>query len=236
MTEPQPAGHQLRTLDEVLAGKSVLLLDFDGPVCSIFAGLPAPVVAERLRDVARRHGVPADLIPDDNDPLAVIRTLSATVPDIAAPLENTLEAAELEAVRTARPTPGAVEVLHAARDAGWQVAVVSNNGAEAIRAYLRQHNLSDLVAIVAGRPPGAPELMKPSPHLIETAMATLGVAADFCVLIGDSVTDVQAAQEARVPCVGYANKAHKSTTLARARAATLATDMLPVALVIRQVG
>jgi phosphoglycolate phosphatase len=34
-----------------------VLLDFDGPVCSIFANLPAPGVAEDLRRVLRHHDV-----------------------------------------------------------------------------------------------------------------------------------------------------------------------------------
>jgi hypothetical protein len=36
-------------LAAIITRTRYLLLDFDGPVCSIFAGLPAPTVAEELR-------------------------------------------------------------------------------------------------------------------------------------------------------------------------------------------
>jgi hypothetical protein len=35
-----------------------LMLDFDGPVCSIFAGLPAPAIAADLADLIQCYGVP----------------------------------------------------------------------------------------------------------------------------------------------------------------------------------
>jgi len=34
-----------------------LLIDFDGPVCSLFAGTPAASIAARLRTVITREGV-----------------------------------------------------------------------------------------------------------------------------------------------------------------------------------
>lgn len=65
-------GHRLSVrrmsadLGRLLTGVGAVLLDFDGPVCSIFAGYPAP----ELVDVLRRHGV--DVPPDlasEPDPL-----------------------------------------------------------------------------------------------------------------------------------------------------------------------
>jgi len=50
MTAGSPAGE---ALEDVLARTRYLLLDFDGPVCDIFAGLPA---ARRVVEVpARQH-------------------------------------------------------------------------------------------------------------------------------------------------------------------------------------
>ena len=52
-TERTPAS----ALDGILSRARHLLLDFDGPVCSLFAGTPTAPVAGRLRDVLTRHGV-----------------------------------------------------------------------------------------------------------------------------------------------------------------------------------
>ena len=35
-----------------------LLLDFDGPICNLFAGLPAPTVAAQLRELLDLNGKP----------------------------------------------------------------------------------------------------------------------------------------------------------------------------------
>ncbi|WP_211346890.1 hypothetical protein [Saccharothrix australiensis] len=37
----------------ILATTDALFLDFDGPVCSVFAGIPAHLVAAQLRDVLK---------------------------------------------------------------------------------------------------------------------------------------------------------------------------------------
>ncbi|MBD0324414.1 MAG: hypothetical protein ICV72_13665 [Aldersonia sp.] len=48
-----------------------VLLDFDGPICSVFAGHPAPAVAERIRDYLRREGWPVNKLPESDDPMVV---------------------------------------------------------------------------------------------------------------------------------------------------------------------
>jgi hypothetical protein len=51
-----------------------LLLDFDGPICSIFAGYPAPRVAAELVALLDVEGVavPPE-VRGEGDPLAVLR-------------------------------------------------------------------------------------------------------------------------------------------------------------------
>ena len=41
----------------ILASSRNILLDFDGPVCSIFAGRAAPVLANEIVRVVERHGI-----------------------------------------------------------------------------------------------------------------------------------------------------------------------------------
>ncbi|OKJ44696.1 hypothetical protein AMK25_16985 [Micromonospora sp. TSRI0369] len=61
-------------LGRLLSEVGAVLLDFDGPVCSIFAGYPAPQVAAELVDVLLQRGV--DVSPDlasEPEPLEVLR-------------------------------------------------------------------------------------------------------------------------------------------------------------------
>lgn len=75
-------------LDQIIRHTRYLLLDFDGPICDIFAGHPAPFVAEQLRNLITSQGIqiPAD-IAHCADPIEVF-TYSATIgADLAAKVE-----------------------------------------------------------------------------------------------------------------------------------------------------
>lgn len=194
-----------------LLGGGPLLLDFDGPVCSIFAGYPAPQVAgeliARLREVGAEP--PAEVASYD-DPLAVLRwTGEVCPPAVTVAVEEVLCAAELRAIASATPTPHAREVIVSAQRAGVPVAVVSNNSAAAVAAYLTAHGVAQYVSPVVGRAYGKPWRMKPNPEPIMTAVRTLGVEPAACVLVGDSLTDIDGARAAGVRVIGYANRSWK---------------------------
>ncbi|MFI1993207.1 HAD family hydrolase [Actinoplanes sp. NPDC020271] len=195
-----------------------MLLDFDGPVCSIFAGYPAPRVAGELVALLDVEGV--DVPPEvrsERDPLAVLRWVGeACSPDLTAAVEEALCAAELHAASVAAPTPFGREVILGARARGVPVAVVSNNSAAAIEAYLSAHGLAEFVSPIVGRPYAAPWRMKPDPGPLLDAASALEAAPESCALIGDSLSDIEAARAAGVAAIGYANRAWKVEAFAAA--------------------
>jgi phosphoglycolate phosphatase len=88
--------------------------------------------------------------------------------------------------------------------------VVSNNSAEAVRAYLAARRLGDLVASVVARYDGMdPRLLKPDDHLVRMALTELASPPAAAVFIGDSRSDIDAGRTAGVPTIGYANKPAK---------------------------
>ncbi|MFH9132554.1 HAD hydrolase-like protein [Streptomyces sp. NPDC017524] len=62
---------------------------------------------------------------------------------------------------------------------------------------------------VVGRPEGHPELMKPNSHSLIAAAERLDVDVSLCALIGDSLTDIQAAHTIGSAAIGFADKPHK---------------------------
>ncbi|MFD5088097.1 HAD family hydrolase [Kitasatospora sp. NPDC058406] len=213
-------------LADVLRPVKNVLLDFDGPVCSVFAGLPVPEVARRLREDLSAAGeeVPAGA-EEETDPLALLRLISDARPDLTESMDAALVALETEAVRVARPTPGGESVLRAAVRSGRLVSIVSNNSGAAIETYLSEHGLSDYGAGVFGRAPGDPSSMKPNPRLLLEAMQAAGTRPDYCIFIGDAARDVEAGEAAGVPTIGYANKPGKDAKLTAAGAAVIADSM-----------
>jgi beta-phosphoglucomutase-like phosphatase (HAD superfamily) len=222
---------QRADLVELLSGKTSILLDFDGPVCSIFSNHPAPSVAASLRGGIAAAGVaiPSD-IETERDPLEVLRW-SATLgrPALVRQVEAQLCAEEITAARTAAPTPSGREVIIGAFEAGKSVAIVSNNSAGAIHAYLSRERLSRYLLPVSGRAYARPDLMKPSPEpILAAAKLTNGSPADS-VLIGDSMADIDGAHAAGVSVIGYANRPEKVQRFVSANAEVVITSMAEVA-------
>ena len=145
--------------------------------------------AEALR---RQRPMPDD-IARSPDPIQVFAYAATISTDLAARVEAEMTDQELAAVATAAPTPYVHEVVTACRDSGRSVAVVSNNSARAVHAYLDRHGLDDRIGLVVARTDHDPALLKPSPHLIIRAVGAVDAEPSECALVGDSVTDIQAA-------------------------------------------
>lgn len=182
-----------------------VLLDFDGPICSVFSSFTSAEVAAALRE---RLGLGA-AAPDSTDPFDVLRAAAADGGSAAAKAERALAELETEAVASAAPTRGAVELINELAQAGRRVAVVSNNSADAVRTFLEQRDLAKLITAVSARTDPQPGLLKPHPHLVARACALARSPAHHCVLVGDSVSDLEAARRFSVAFIGYANKPGK---------------------------
>lgn len=226
-------------LSRLLARGGPLLLDFDGPICSIFAGYPAPQVAAELLSSLRRSGqdLPAR-VGGETDPLEVLRWVGTLGnPKLLTDVENALCSAELKAAVTAQPTLYGREVIVAARQSGLPVAIVSNNSANAIAAYLARHRLDRSVYPVIGRAYANPTQMKPDPRPVLSAAKILGADPSDCTLVGDSLSDIEAAKAAGTHVIGYANKPGKREDFLMAEADDVIASMGTIAgiLMVREV-
>ena len=223
-------------LVEILRRTSCVLLDFDGPVCAVFAGHPAGSVADELRAIVAAHrGTVPDAIADLDDPLQLLR-LVADLGDagLTTAVADACRDAEVAAVATAAPTPGTPEFLAAVHASGRQVAIVSNNSVEAVRAYLHTHDLSRHVDQVSARHDGMDlRLLKPDRYLVDLALSALDADPPSAVLVGDSVRDIEAGRAAGTAIIGYANKPGKRQRLVDAGADAVVDNMTELADAVR---
>jgi phosphoglycolate phosphatase len=208
----------VKTAAELFTSADAVLLDFDGPICSVFAGLEARVASQRAAEALRREG---HEIPPHwshaRDPHELLRQLAELLPPAAvATADRAIAAVEAEAVLSATMTAGLHDVLVAIGARPW--AIVSNNSTSCICRWVTGRDLSPPPSAVVGRVMGRPQLMKPNPYLLSVALESLGVPATSAVLVGDSVSDIEAARAAGVPAVGYANKRGKQERLLTAGA------------------
>ncbi|WP_030220567.1 HAD family hydrolase [Streptomyces bikiniensis] len=218
-------------LTETLANARVLLFDFDGPVCDLFAGLPAPEVARELTALlaARDEAAGAKAARTD-DPIEVLLIAHEADTELGQGIERALTAAEVRAAAlSGQPTPGAAEALRTARAAGRGVAVVSDSSTECVRAFLELHGLQEHVTHIVGRPSEQLHLMRPNPFPLLTAAEQMHVDVTGCTLIGDSPTDVRAAHAAGATAIGYADEPHKTDLFNEAQADVVIEHMQDIA-------
>ena len=213
-------------LVSVIGRTRYLLLDFDGPVCAIFAGLPAPSVAAQLRELLSANGQPLpESIAGEDDPIEVLRYTASLDPDTTIRVETALRDAERAATATATPTPSARDVLLACHQTNRRVAVISNNSQLAVQTYLQAHHLTEHVDVIVGRTNPDPRLLKPHPHLVLRALDALDGDPAASTFVGDSTSDIQSAKAAGTHSVGYANKPGKIERLHWAGADAIVTTM-----------
>lgn len=211
-------------LASILAPVRHVLLDFDGPVCSVFAGFPAAGVARRLAELLTGPDGPPPGH-ELTDPLAMLRHIADMRPDLVPAADAALMRLEVEAVAQARPTEGAVAFLEACAATDRQVWLVSNNATAVLDRYVDTHQLKSLVAGCFGRVPGRPQSMKPSPELLLATLRAAHAKPADAIFIGDAVRDIEAAHAAGMSAIGYANKPGKAEALAAAEAVSVVATM-----------
>lgn len=208
---------------ELVASKQVVLLDFDGPICSVFGGVAAEWVAAEL---GRQLGLSHDHAAVTRDPFDILRFAASDGTTSAADAERELTRLEVQAVATAPQTQGAADVLETLAAAGHTIAVVSNNSEAAVGSYLYANELEDLVHLISARNDADPDLLKPNPHLLIRAMEQLGAERESCVMVGDSITDIEAARSAGVQVIAYANKPGKRDRFSAVQPGSLIIDQV----------
>jgi HAD superfamily hydrolase (TIGR01509 family) len=95
------------------------------------------------------------------------------------------------------PLPGARELLVAAREQGFRVALASSGDPDHVERYLDMLDARELADDWTTSQDA--ESSKPAPDLVTNALGRAG--GDSAVLVGDSVWDCRAARRAGLPCV-----------------------------------
>jgi HAD superfamily hydrolase (TIGR01662 family) len=224
-------------LIRIILDSEALLLDFDGPICSVFSDLPATLVAGRLKESLRKitkSEIPPS-IASSADPFDVLDFASTLGASEATEIESILTKYEVQAVGSARPTLDAIDLIHAWQDKGRKLAIVSNNSHAAVEAYLNRCGLEGSVDLIAARKGLDSNRLKPDPYLISQAISYFDLSPTQCVLVGDSLTDVEAAHAANCKVVGYVNKSEKLESFRSVLTDATVTSIRPIIEAVCQI-
>ena len=232
--ESQLSGHvPAGELREHFASAHAVLFSFDGLLCRLFAANVEAVSQSLVHEAHLLRLATGPRTP--TDPVGLLRALAPSgSPSQIRRLDHTLTAHEIEAARSVSPLPGVQQLFRVLTTGSWQLAVVTDHSASAVKAFL--DNLAPLVDSqrlrVFGRPKD-PRLMKPNPHGVALASASLGSSREHTLLLGESVADALAAQAAGVRFVGVASTPDQATMLKRAGAKTTVRSLREVTAVVR---
>jgi phosphoglycolate phosphatase len=100
---------------------------------------------------------------------------------------------------TTRPYDGIPEMIHALKQRGCRLAVVSNKFYAATQELIRHFFPEITVAIGEHEAEGIRK--KPAPDTVFEALRQLGVGKEKAVYVGDSDVDLQTARNSGLPCI-----------------------------------
>ncbi|MFE9678542.1 HAD family hydrolase [Streptomyces sp. NPDC006259] len=225
-------------LGALLAPARVVLWDFDGPICRLFAGHSAERVALGLvewLEVRGLRGLLTDGERESPDPHAVLRAVDLRHPgsDLVAELEERLTQEELKAAASAMPTAWADPLIRTLTAVGRRLAVTTNNSPRVVTRYLTSRGLTScFLPHVYGRTRDL-HLLKPDPDCLNRALRAMGTAPSAALMIGDAPSDCLAARRAGAPFLGYARNKRKEELLRDAGATHVVNSLEPVLAAVR---
>ncbi|GAA4078688.1 hypothetical protein GCM10022233_67680 [Streptomyces shaanxiensis] len=225
-------------LREVIARARVVLWDFDGPICRLFAGHSADWAADglvRWLEARGLHGLLTDEEREALDPHVVLLAVARRHPgsDLVLELEERLTLEELQAAASAMPTAYADPLIRTWTAAGVRLAVATDNSPRVVRKYLVSRGLlSCFASHVYGRTQNL-HLLKPNPHCLNRALAAMGAGPSDALVIGSTPADCQAALRAGIPFLGYARNARKVKELRSVGAGLVVESLEQVLRIVR---
>lgn len=217
----------------MLSRAQCIVLDLDGPIARVFAGMPAADAAGELLEIAEQWGFLVGELRDCADPIAIL--IGHTVEmkrsgghsewgKAVAEMHDRLDAWERKAAESALPTPGAAEFIKACHASGRVLSLATNNHVDAaVRILERQSVLDCFDGPVIGRPRDATR-MKPDPDSLLRAMKP-GVPTERHLMIGDAATDYEAARAVGMPFYGFHRSVEGRQRLRAAGVRSVASSM-----------
>ena len=200
----------------MLASQFSLVFDLDGTLID-----SAPDLHDAVNSVLPAYGLRRISIKEtqafigDGMPNLCEHALEATggSPEIRQEFCDAFKKAyrDRPAVKT-RPMHAVRETLGTAKEAGFAMGVCTNKSEPVAEMILNELSLMSLFDDCIGWIPGRP--LKPDPESLLLCAERIGTGNRQAVLVGDSVADVNAARNARMPCIlvrgGYTNTAPES--------------------------
>jgi HAD superfamily hydrolase (TIGR01509 family) len=122
-----------------------------------------------------------------------------------------------------RPFPEARELLHDCKKSGLTVVLATSAEDNEVEALTTAIDADDDVDVVTGA--DDVDSAKPEPEILQVAMRKAELRPEDCVMVGDTVWDVEASARAGLPCIALLSGGIGRAELADAGAAAIYADV-----------
>ncbi|MGW3410823.1 HAD family hydrolase [Streptomyces sp. NPDC000888] len=242
MRRGRPGGQD--DLQQLLRSVDAVLFDFDGPICDLFGKVPTAHIAEEIKVMARLEWGTLDReVEDCQDSHGILQHLRNMLDGEApshrsrVPLDRAhtiVTRYEYAAVNSAVQAPDVETLLDLLLELRKRLVVVSNNAEEPVWQYLKRADLQSKFEAVCGRDAREPRLMKPDPDAVLRGLKTLdGLVPSRALLVGDQLTDLQAARSAGVRFLGFTQDRKRRRQMKRNGADGVVASHAPVVAATR---
>jgi phosphoglycolate phosphatase len=219
-----------------------VIFDLDGTIAAF--NLDYKTVRAEVRGFLMNMGVPGSVVSvSDNifEMLKKTELFMANAGKREVVIEKTRKEAlliaekyELEAAARTSMLPGAIETLKELRKMDLKTALCTINSSNSTEHILKRFKISPYFDTVIPRNHVAK--YKPNPEHCNLALKALGVSAEETLIVGDSITDIQAAKEIKAVSVGLSTGVSTPDQLIKAGANYLMTSITDLPTLIEGIN
>ena len=197
------------------SGIKAVVFDMDGTVMDTDVDYAA--LARVTEDEIVSIGVPRDVIDQDKAVQSTdhcMQWILANKPDAIRGIDKRIgdraTAVEMQNVQSARPFPGAIELINELHAAGYKVGILTRGGRKYMETVMGVTGTADLFDAAVARDDYPHEEAKPSPKSIDHIAERLGVGSSEILFVGDSEVDCLTASNSHIPfiavCTGHVDE------------------------------
>jgi phosphoglycolate phosphatase len=194
----------------------LLIFDWDGTLMDSIAW-----IVHCLQTAAEQAGcpLPTPQAAKDVIGLSIVRAMDTLFPEAGPELREQLVRAYSQEYASRALGPGDLfagvrEMLEELNEAGYRLAVATGKTRAGLQKALRATGTEDLFCITRAADETA---SKPDPLMLLEIMSHVEVAPERALMIGDSIHDLQMAQNAQISAIGVSCGAHSEEILQQYR-------------------
>ena len=219
-----------------------VIFDLDGTIAAF--NLDYKTVRAEVRSYLLNVGTPASLITVNENIFDMLRKTELFMSNAGKPAETFVgirrealhiaEKYELEAAMHTSLLPGAIDTLKDLRKLGLKIALCTINSANSTEQILKKFKLTQYFD--ATIPRNDVNNYKPNPEHCNAALRALGVTAGETVIVGDSITDMQAAVEIKATAIGIPTGVSSQEKLTGKGANYIITSITDLPILIERIN